>query len=168
MNTAINFLKKLFTNETYHFYWFTFLWITTLFTQIPFLRTGYLLHPICQKFNFLSIWFTNNKSLLLSILSLLLLFETLTLIFTFISYKTSYYEFELQILYTFLLNISSDSLLLFQLFKNIGITNFGINEIFLFYNDNFSITSILCILSLAVSLTLIFLKIIGYFYRAKH
>lgn len=167
MNTTINFFKELFTNRIYHFYWFTILWITTLFTWIPFLSTNYILEPVHQKLNFLNKWFINNESLLFSLLSILLLIETITLIFLLIAGKTSYYENEFQILYTFLLTFSCDSLLLFQLFKNIGIGNFGIKEILTFYLEENSFISMICFLSLIFSLLFIFLKIAGYFYRFK-
>lgn len=167
MNNIITFIKKLFTNETYHFYWFTLLWITTLFTQIPFLSADYILEPVLQNLNFLNKWFINNESLLFSLLSILLLIETITLILLLIAGKTSYYEDEFQTLYAFLLNLSCDSLLLFQLFKNIGIGNLGTKEILTFYLEENSFVSMFCFLSSIFSLLFIFLKIAGYFYRFK-
>lgn len=144
------------------FYCFTILWPAVLLTLIPF---SILESPI-GNFSFF-LWITDHEPQILYLFLLLLLVECPIFILYFIACITSYYLEKLSALCTYLINATSYAILLLQLFRNIGILNYGVLDYFDYIEQQQNIlVRSLCIAQYSINLLFILLMVAGYFFRS--
>lgn len=159
------FIKKMSLFNTLTFYTFTILMIFFLLSYIPFFPLDYLIpSDKLGEVGFIK-WISLHSDDIMrySCVYFMLFFVILILLFI-----NKYYGKQFKILTDVMFAIGSHFILLMELLHKLKITRYGIEATFAYYNQLIARNGffILSFAGYGLTLSLMFLVIIGYFYRS--
>lgn len=147
-------------------YLFTLTWLIAFLTWLPFLKVRLLFAPLKLETIPFCKWLVLHSEDILILFSFFLLLEAVIVILFYISfYVTGYYLYMLKRLHDLVTILSIYFMLFMQICKNLGITKYGILNLFYFFAENLSISTVLCFFTYLINLLYLIMLIIGYFYR---